>query len=241
MAQRAASPLTAWGGFLPCALCPPPRKSSRPTRRSLLLRGAWSGTSARTWSTRRPSSTAFQTLLDQVGRQFGWTLIPQLTDTVAGRTIRPDGTFRDDYYITRGYWEAKDTHDNLETEIQRKIAKGYPLSNTIFEDTRQGYLYQDGQLAMKAELDGTAGAGRPAECLLRLHRAGPRGLQQGGRRVPAARARSGPRARSRRSATRTEQPALHRGVRPVLRVMPHLVQPEPAASRRSTKCSCSTC
>ena len=54
-------------------------------------------------------STAFQNLLDQVGRHFGWTLIPQLSDTAAGRSIRPDGTFRDEYYITRGHWEAKDT------------------------------------------------------------------------------------------------------------------------------------
>jgi hypothetical protein len=58
------------------------------------------------------TSTAFQTLLEQVGRRFGWTLIPQLTDTAGGRSIRPDGTFRDDYYITRGYWEAKDTQDS---------------------------------------------------------------------------------------------------------------------------------
>ena len=98
------------------------------------------------------TSTAFQTLLEQVGRRFGWTLIPQLTDTAGGRSIRPDGTFRDDYYITRGHWEAKDTQDNLETEIKRKLAKGYPLGNTIFEDTRQGYLYQDGQLTLKADL-----------------------------------------------------------------------------------------
>jgi predicted helicase len=98
------------------------------------------------------TSTAFQTLLDQVGRHFGWTLIPQLTDTIGGRSIRPDGTFRDDYYITRGYWEAKDTSDHLETEIKRKIAKSYPLGNTIFEDTHQGYLYQNGQLALKADL-----------------------------------------------------------------------------------------
>ena len=95
------------------------------------------------------TSTAFQTLLEQIGRRFGWTLIPQLTDATGERSIRPDGTFRDDYYINRGFWEAKDTQDNLEAEINRKIAKGYPLSNTIFEDTRQGYLYQNGQLAMK--------------------------------------------------------------------------------------------
>ncbi len=98
------------------------------------------------------TSTAFQALLDQVGRRFGWTLIPQLADAAGGRAIRPDGTLRDDYYITRGYWEAKDTHDNLEMEIRKKIAKGYPLGNTIFEDTREAYLYQDGRQAMKADL-----------------------------------------------------------------------------------------
>ena len=49
--------------------------------------------------------SAFQNLLDDLGRHVGWTL----------------------------------------------IAKGCPLGNTIFEDTRRGYLYQNGQLAMKAD------------------------------------------------------------------------------------------
>ena len=100
--------------------------------------------------------SAFQNLLDETGRRMGWTLIPELSETAEGKpegkTVRPDGTFRDDYYITRGHWEAKDTDDNLETEIKRKIAKGYPLGNTIFEDTRQAFLYQNGQLAMKADI-----------------------------------------------------------------------------------------
>src|SRR3990167_6953072 len=96
--------------------------------------------------------TAFQNLLDEIGRRFGWALIPELPEASEGKGIRPDGTFRDDYYITRGFWEAKDTKDHLETEIKRKIAKGYPLSNTIFEDTRQAHLYQNGQVALKADL-----------------------------------------------------------------------------------------
>ncbi len=96
--------------------------------------------------------SAFQNLLEQTGRPFGWTLIPELSDTAAGKAIRPDGTFRDDYYITRGHWEAKDSHDKLETEIRKKLAKGYPQSNIIFEDTRQAQLYQNGRQAMKADL-----------------------------------------------------------------------------------------
>jgi predicted helicase len=63
---------------------------------------------------------------------MGWTLIPDLTIG----PIRPDGTFRDDYYLEHGYWEAKDTRDNLQTEIQKKIVRGYPRTNLIFEDTQ---------------------------------------------------------------------------------------------------------
>ncbi len=152
MAQRAASPLTAWGGFP--TLCPMSAAAKiKPTDKAIRsYYEALERYNRHEVEHETAVSTAFQTLLDQVGRHFGWTLIPQLADTVGGRAIRPDGTFRDDYYITRGHWEAKDTHDNLETEIKRKIAKGYPLRNTIFEDTREGHLYQDGQLAMKADL-----------------------------------------------------------------------------------------
>lgn len=62
----------------------------------------------------------------------------------ASRT-RPDGTFRDDFYIERGHWEAKGTDDDLEAEIKKKIARGYPLTNIIFEDTRAARLYQNGK------------------------------------------------------------------------------------------------
>ena len=96
--------------------------------------------------------SAFQNLLDQTGKRFGWTLIPEFALVVNGRTVQPDGTFRDEYQMRRGYWEARDTKDNLETEIKKKIAKSYPLTNTIFEDTRQAYLYQNGRQAMKVDL-----------------------------------------------------------------------------------------
>jgi type I restriction-modification system DNA methylase subunit len=66
--------------------------------------------------------------------------------------IRPDGTFRDEFYIERGYWEAKDTADDLETEIKKKTAKGYPLTNTIFEDTRVAVLFQNARREMQADL-----------------------------------------------------------------------------------------
>ncbi|MHC4404861.1 MAG: hypothetical protein ACYTG0_34870 [Planctomycetota bacterium] len=96
--------------------------------------------------------SAFQNLLDETGRRFGWTLIPELSYKTDGHRVQPDGTFRDDFHIKRGFWEAKDTLDDLEAEIQKKIDRDYPLSNIIFEDTRTGYLYQNGRQAMKADL-----------------------------------------------------------------------------------------
>lgn len=83
--------------------------------------------------------SAMQDLLSEAGREVGWTLVPE--QSLAGRK-RPDGTFRDNFNLARGYWEAKDTKDDLETEIKKKIALGYPLDNMLFEDTRHAVLFQ---------------------------------------------------------------------------------------------------
>jgi predicted helicase len=48
-------------------------------------------------------------------------------------------------FLRLGYWEAKDTSDDLDKEIKKKIAKNYPTTNTIFEDTREAVLYQKGR------------------------------------------------------------------------------------------------
>jgi hypothetical protein len=58
----------------------------------------------------------------------------------------------DSLKLRRGYWEAKDSGDSLEKEIIKKKAAGYPLSNVIFEDTRQAVLYQDGLPQYAADL-----------------------------------------------------------------------------------------
>ena len=98
--------------------------------------------------------SAFQNLLSEVGKLHKWTLIPELTMKVKGKTIRPDGTMRDELlYFPRGYWEAKDTDDKLAAEIKKKIAAGYPTTNIIFEDTREGVLYQNGREVYRAKLD----------------------------------------------------------------------------------------
>lgn len=59
---------------------------------------------------------AFHALLAAAGKEHGWTLIAEHEKKVNGKSIRPDGTFKDGMNLVRGYWEAKDTDDDLEKE-----------------------------------------------------------------------------------------------------------------------------
>ena len=51
-----------------------------------------------------------------------------------------------------GYWEAKDSRDDLDREIARKRDAGYPDDNIIYEDTATAVLRQDGREAMRVAL-----------------------------------------------------------------------------------------
>lgn len=88
---------------------------------------------------------AFKSLLSRVVGLKKWTLVVEQKVEGLSRVVRPDGTVRDAHTLPRGYWEAKDTHDDLDTEIAKKFARGYPRTNIIFEDTRQAVLYQSGE------------------------------------------------------------------------------------------------
>jgi hypothetical protein len=79
--------------------------------------------------------SAFFALLHAAGTEHGWTLIAEQEKKVGGKTIRPDGTLKDEMNLVRGYWQAKDTADKLDAEIENKRKAGYPLNNILFEDT----------------------------------------------------------------------------------------------------------
>ena len=76
-------------------------------------------------------------------------LVPELATP---RGTKPDGTIRDSLRMTRGYWEAKDTHDNLDAEILDKFSRGYPRDNILFEDSRSAVLFQNGEEAMRVDM-----------------------------------------------------------------------------------------
>jgi hypothetical protein len=66
----------------------------------------------------------FQNLLDKAAKKRGWTLVPELATHYGGKRVVPDGTVRDEFRLARGWWEAKDTTDNLAKEIEKKLKAG---------------------------------------------------------------------------------------------------------------------
>ena len=93
---------------------------------------------------------AFQNCLSQYcsDHRENLKLIPEL----AGPGGIPDGTVKDSLRMARGYWEAKDTHDDLDIEIQRKFNRGYPRDNILFEDSETAVLFQNREEAMRADM-----------------------------------------------------------------------------------------
>ncbi len=71
-------------------------------------------------------------------------LVPELR---AANNVVPDGT-------------VKDSHDDLDAEIERKFNSGYPRDNIIFEDSQTAVLIQNREEAMRVDMS------RPGE----LHR-----------------------------------------------------------------------
>jgi len=93
--------------------------------------------------------TAFLNLLAETARQVKWTLIPE--QTIEGN-IRPDGVLRDSFDLKRGFWEAKGPKSDLDKEIAKKIVTGYPLINTIFENTKRAVIFQNKKRAFEYNL-----------------------------------------------------------------------------------------
>ena len=97
---------------------------------------------------------AFQNCLSQYcsNHRENLKLIPEL----AGPGGIPDGTVKDSLRMARGYWEAKDTHDDLDAEIQAKLNQGYPDDNILFEDSQTAVLFQNQQEAMRVDMTDAA-------------------------------------------------------------------------------------
>jgi predicted helicase/ribosomal protein L7/L12 len=96
---------------------------------------------------------AFQNVLTEAAKRHQFTVLAEQHIELEGkRKIRVDAEIRDQYKLRRGIWEAKDTSDNLDAEIKKKIAAGYPRHNTIFENTKRAVLFQNGEIALDTDI-----------------------------------------------------------------------------------------
>jgi len=98
---------------------------------------------------------AFDTLLEKYTTEKGLQYIPEHKLSKSRKV--PDGTILNSAGFKVGYYESKDTDDNLEEEINKKL-RIYPNFNILFEDTETIVLYQDGnryqgKIAEKNKLD----------------------------------------------------------------------------------------
>jgi hypothetical protein len=105
-------------------------------------------------------SEAFKDLLKASARRTNLIFIPQYEFLSPQRNrIRPDGTILHDLRVPLGYWEGKDTDDDLDVEIRKKLAKGYPQDNIIFENSAIAVLIQNRHEVMRCDMrdaDGSA-------------------------------------------------------------------------------------
>ncbi len=97
---------------------------------------------------------AFANLLRSYAEKKGLLLVEQFEFVGrSGRRVRPDGVLKYFGGIDVGYWEAKDTKDKLDVEINKKLNEaGYPNKNIIFEDTNTAVLIQEGAEVMRVSM-----------------------------------------------------------------------------------------
>jgi predicted helicase len=116
---------------------------------------------------------AFADLLGSCARTLGYSFNEQhrykLKD---GRSLYFDGAILTPFRLTHGVWEAKDSADDLRTEVRRKFAAGYPKDNILFQSPDRAILVQNGDEVLDVSLseadnlirvlDGFFGYQRPA-------------------------------------------------------------------------------
>ena len=96
---------------------------------------------------------AFQNLLQHYCHQSDFTLLCEKTHyTPEKKRITPDGEIVDAFGLPYGYWEAKDTQDDLFAEADKKFAAGYPSNNIVVQSPTHALLYQHGRLQLDLDI-----------------------------------------------------------------------------------------
>jgi len=97
---------------------------------------------------------AFKDLLKGWARTHDLIFVPEHEVTAPTKERRyVDGALMHTLRVPFGYWEAKDTEDDLEAAIEKKFRAGYPKTNIIFENSRQAVLIQHGREVIRSFVD----------------------------------------------------------------------------------------
>jgi predicted helicase len=106
-------------------------------------------------------SEAFKDLLKAWSKQSGLIFLSQYEfESPQKNRIRPDGTIVYELRVPLGYWEAKDTGDDLDKEIAKKLAKGYPQDNIIFENSHTAVLIQNRNEVLRCSMTDPVALGK---------------------------------------------------------------------------------
>ena len=87
--------------------------------------------------------SCFAQLINHYAGKQNLLLVRELSHKARNHRFIPDGTLRNGLGLNFGFWESKDSKDDIDKEIQVKFAKGYPKNNILFEDSTQAILYQN--------------------------------------------------------------------------------------------------
>ena len=68
-----------------------------------------------------------------------------------GHRIVVDAALRDAFWRPHGYWEAKDSGDDLEAEARKKFDLGYPRDNILFQAPNRALLFQNAQRVLDTD------------------------------------------------------------------------------------------
>ena len=100
---------------------------------------------------------AFANLLSTYCKLHDLELCDEIDYTTKLNTrVVPDGTIKDALRLTHGYWEAKDESDDIDVEIEKKLKKGYPADNILFEDSITAVLLQNSVQVMRVSMKDAA-------------------------------------------------------------------------------------
>src|SRR5579864_6681644 len=100
---------------------------------------------------------AFKSLLKDWGKGLGLLFVPEYEHPLpTGERRYVDGALVEaQLRLPFGYWEAKDSDDDLDKEIEKKFRRGYPQDNILFEDSHTAVLIQNRKDVMRCRVDDT--------------------------------------------------------------------------------------